>query len=113
MKIPNYSIGAIIYIELNDIYYFDSFNGVVEVREVSLLSKNEFDKKFLLNPSPSPERANKIKEIGWIRAQKLVGEYVGSREGVIKIRPYYGIINAAYLIISDSQIKGLWELKKQ
>lgn len=106
-----FPIGTILQIDLDGPYYFDPYDGVGGTREIDLLSKTEFDKKFDVNPEASYERAKKVRELGWIRVDRLIGECVGNRDKIIKIRLYYGIMEpGAYLIIHESQIISMIEL---
>ncbi|MFA6256284.1 MAG: hypothetical protein WC606_03800 [Candidatus Absconditabacterales bacterium] len=110
IKLKNFEIGTIILITLNGPYYFDPYDGM---REVILMSKEEFDKKFDIPLKTNHERWAKIKKLGWTGTFHMIGQYVGGRPDQMKIKPFYGISHpdSEYFIISKSQIKTLVELK--
>jgi hypothetical protein len=110
MKDVSFKMRAILYIHLNSPHYFDPYDGT---REMSLLSKDEFDKKFNLPSEKSYERAEKIKKLGWIPIHQFAGQYVGGNFVNIKIIPFYGILHpeAEYFIIFESQIREIMELE--
>ena len=110
MKDVSFKMRAIVYVHLKSPHYFDPYDGT---REMSLLSKDEFDKKFNIPPEKSYERWEKIKKLGWMAIHQFAGQYVGGNYVSIKIKPFYGILHAEseYFIIDDSQISEIVELE--
>lgn len=106
-----FSLHDRIILALDEQRYFDPSEGT---REVDLLSKEDMRRKLGIVDGFSETYINGVfRENKIIPLKTLVGTYVGSRNNIIKILPYYGLSSpeAEYFIIPIEHIKNTSKIK--
>lgn len=107
MSIDNFNINDRVMVNLKEGCYFSPWDGT---KEVSLLPEGPKMERDLLGISESgfneQYKKEKFKEKGIIAIRTFAGFYMGSRQGLIKVKPFYGLqnIEAEYFIIREDQI---------
>ena len=103
----NLEINDIVLVLLEQACYFDLWDGS---REVYLMDKKEMERKLSITKNLSNEKKREIyKKSGYMMIQKFGGYYVGHRQDLIKITPFYGLQGeySEYFIIPVDSIKDI------
>lgn len=84
----NLEIKDMVLVLLDEDCYFDPLEGV---REVYLMDKKEMERKLGITKNLSNEEKREIyKKSGYMGIRMFGGYYVGDRQDLIKITPFYG-----------------------
>jgi len=105
----NLKINDIVIVLLEQACYFDSWDGS---REVYLMDKKEMKRRLGITKDLSNGKLEKVeiyRKSGYMGIQKFGGYYVGHRQDLIKISPFYGLQHeySEYFVIPVDVIKDI------
>jgi len=103
----NLEINDMVLVLLEQTCYFDPWEGL---REVYLMDKKEMERKLGITKNLSNAEKREIyKKSGYMMIQRFDGYYVGDRQDLLKIKPFYGLQHeySEYFIIPVDGIKDI------
>ena len=115
----NLGINEEVFVILKENGYFNPQDGR---REVSISDKDDMETHLLGLDNPdqwSKEyKVEVFKKKGIMEIKSVPGIYVGSRPGLVKIKPFYGLQNPepsidSYFIISEGEIAEISKLNRE
>lgn len=109
--ILKFRINDHVILALKEQRYFDPTEGT---REVELVSKYHMKRNLGIEEMHYEKYADKVfKENKIIPIKMFAGTYVGSRNDIIKIKPYYGLLSpeARYFIVPAEHIQRIEKIE--
>jgi len=108
----HFNIGEVVRVDLVNGFFYDSHS---QSREVNVVSGNQMGRTLRgEEKSTKSEIRERYAKSSFVPAGVIVGDFAGSRPGLIKVKPYHGFKfpEAEYFVVYESQIKSVQRLEE-